>query len=326
MRGIVLDEVQRVSLATPAHPKIQAFQRWLVQQTSAQLEAKFHERQQERALLMNLLGAPMERLLTHEAMLEQYMAHCYAPPTLPTLPAPTCRDCVHCAADRYNPDGFVCWQGWTTGRPKRLTTFEVCDAFADKRARPRPPSRYDIQREMDRWLAAHGIHYHAGRWKAHQHDLRRQAGTWGFSVGRQWERAVRAWLTACYGERFFVPHRWLIIVDRAGVTHYREVDGIERVDDTHAFIYEIKHHAMGYTQLAREYIPLLRRAYPERVFTPIEINAGHPYRLLPAGDIPPIHTLASLDERMPNGQYQLLVLPEVPQYNRHREAHTQRNV
>jgi hypothetical protein len=321
MRGIVLEDVQRVVLVTARHPKIQAFQRWLAQQTTAQLEAKFHERGRERERLTSLLGAPMERLLTHDAMLEQYIAHVYAPPPLPTLPPPTCRDCRHCADDRYHPGGSVCWQGWTAGPPKRLTTFEVCGAFSDTRVQPRPPSRYDIQREMDGFLAAHGIRYHAGRWKAHQHDLERQAGSWGFGVGTQWEVAIRAWLTACYGETFFVPHRWLIITDRSGATHYREVDGIERVDDTQAFVYEIKHHARGYTQLAREYIPLLRMAYPERVFTPIEINAGNPYLVCPIRDMPPIRPLASLDDRLPNGQYQLLVLPTIPAHDRCQAAY-----
>ena len=79
---------------------------------------------------------------------------------------------------------------------------------------------------------------------------------------------MRAWLTACYGERFLVPQRWLIVTTCYDTVQLREVDGIERVDDTQAFVYEIKHRTPGYAQLAEEYVPLLRLAYPSGSLPP----------------------------------------------------------
>lgn len=313
MRGIVLADVRRVQLVTASHPAITSFQRWLAQRITTNLETKFHERQQERDRLASLLGAPFDVLLTQEAMVEQYMKHVYKAPPLPQLPSPTCHDCRHCAVDRYTPGGFVCWDGYAPGaRPRRLTTFAVCQGFADRRPQPQPPSWYEIKREMDAYLAVHGIRYHAGRWKAHQYDLERQAGTWGFQVGRAWEADVRGWFQEHYGVGFFVPHRWLIVTDCHGCTHYREVDGLERTDDTHAFVYEFKHQSPGYVQLAQEYLPLLRLAYPTRVFTPVEINAADPYVSMSALTAPKIRVIPSLEARKPDGQYQLFVLSMSP--------------
>jgi len=209
MRGIVLAEVRRVQLVTASHPEIAAFQRWLAQRITTNLETKFHERQQERDRLASLLGVPFDALLTQEAMVEPYVKHVYTARPLPQLPPPTCYDCRHCAVDKFTTGGFVCWEGYTPGaRPRRLTTFTVCQGFADRRPQPQPPSWYEIKREMDAYLDIHGIRYHAGRWKAHQHDLERQAGTWGFQVGREWEADVRGWFQEHYGAGFFVPQGW----------------------------------------------------------------------------------------------------------------------
>jgi hypothetical protein len=162
---------------------------------------------------------------------------------------------------------------------------------------------------MKAWMLAHGIHYHTGRWKAHRADLAHEAGVLGFDVGRAWEQTVRTWLETCYGPRFFAPQRWLLIHTRSGAKQYREVDGVERVDATQAFVYEIKHGEYGYFQLAEEYLPLLQHAYPTRLFTPIEINSVNPYSPAEAQRWQ-IHPIAGLEDRVMNGQYQLLILPE----------------
>ena len=303
MRGIRWEEVAGVELVTPSHPAIQQFQRLKARHIADTLEVTAHARQQERDQLVALFGAPITALLTEEALLAQYIAHHYTPP------AP-CRDCRHWAPDRYHPGQDVCWYGWTGGPPRRLRTLAPCDAFTDRRFQAEPPSRWAILHEMKEWMAAHGIRYHGGRWKAHRDDLAREAGTLGFAVGIQWERTVRDWLAQCYGDQFFVPHRWLLIHTHVGTLQYREVDGIERVDATHAFIYEIKHGPPAYPKLAAEYVPLLQRVYPERTFTPIEINVHNPYH----GQTPsaaPIQQLAILDDRQMNGRYQLLVLPPI---------------
>jgi hypothetical protein len=316
MRGIIWDEIRRVELVTARDGRVRDFLRWRDRHIRETLEAKFHERQAERAQLTALFGVPMEQLLTREAMLEVYIARHYTPPPVRTLPPPTCLNCPHCTRDRYQAGAHVCWHGWTRGqRPKALRTLEICGAFVETRPRPSVPTRYDIEREMLAWMATEGLRFHAGKWKAYAHDLKREAGEWGFGVGAQWEQDVRAWLTVCYGERFFVPQRWLVVTDRTGAHHYREVDGIERVDGTHAYVYEIRHRTPGYAQLADEYMPLLRMAYPERVFTPVEINAANPYHsLYPGHAPPPVRVLASLEERTMDGQYQLLVLEQIPQY------------
>jgi hypothetical protein len=308
MRGIDSTQVQRVVLATADHPKVQGFQRWLSKRTTADLEAKFHDRREERALLAKLLGAPIEHLLTREAMVEQYQRFAYRPPM--RLPPPTCRDCRHCAPDRYRAGGYVCWQGWEGGPPRRLTTLKVCGALQDRRPGAGPPTWHELRDELTAYLAAYGIRYSPARWKAHMHDLQREAGATGFDVGRQWEADIRAWIAAQYGERFFLPQRWLMARDSTGTVHYREVDGIEQVDARHAFVYEIKHHTQGYAQLMREYIPLLRLAYPQCLFTPLEINASNPYSGLSRAE-PCIQRISTLDERAPNGQYQLFVLSNV---------------
>jgi hypothetical protein len=312
MRGIRWAEVARVEFVTPTHPAIQSFLAWKARHIARQLEVKAHERRQEREDLMRLFGAPIEQLLTEEGLLTQYQARIYHPPKVEPLPPPTCRDCWHWAPDRYHPGGAVCWEGWTAGPPRRLTTLDVCGAFADRRPQPHPPTRWDIQREMKEWMHAHGIRYHSGRWKAHRDDLAHQAGRLGFAVGTDWEHRIREWLSICYGPHFFAPQRWLLIHTKAGALQYREVDGVERVDATHAFVYEIKHGDRGYAQLADEYIPLLQRAYPERMFTPIEINARDPYQCQAPEPGVMIHRLPSLEARMMNGAYQLLVLSEVP--------------
>lgn len=313
MRGIIWEEVQRVDLVAAHHPQVQRFLRWRDRRIRERLEATFHERQQERQRLQALFGVPFERLLTLEALVEQYSAHVAAESVSAPLAPPTCRECRHCAGDKYHPGAYVCWEGWRGGPPRRLSTLIPCTAFTESRPQAQAPTWWSRKQALEAFLAAHGIRYHAGRWQAHQHDLAREAGTWGFAVGTQWERDVRAWLTTCYGPRFFVPHRWLLVTDCAGATHYREVDGIERVSATEAFVYEIKHRTPGYTQLMEEYIPLLRRAYPDRVFTPIEINADNPYRASFGTTPPPVRLLGSLDERTMDGHYQLLVLAEIPQ-------------
>jgi hypothetical protein len=225
MRGIRWEEVARVEFVTATHPAIQSFLAWKARHIASQLEVKFHERRQEREALMRLFGVPIEQLLSEEDLLAQYQAHIYHPPTMAPLPPPTCRDCWHWAPDRYHPGGAVCWEGWTAGPPRRLTTLDICGAFADRRPQPQPPSRWDILREMKEWMQAHGLRYHGGRWKAHREDLAHQAGRLGFDVGTAWEQAVRDWLTTCYGPRFFVPQRWLLIHTKAGAKQYREVDG-----------------------------------------------------------------------------------------------------
>jgi len=313
MRGIRWEDVTRVRLVKPTHPDVVAYQRKLAYRNTLQLDATFQEREQERQLVSRLLGEPFERLTTQDAMLDAFMAHVYQAPPLPSLPPPTCRDCRHCAPDRYDPGRFVCWQGWTGGRPKALTTLLPCAAFSDTRPQPSPPSRWQIHHDMNAFLALHGIHYNGSRWKGHRNDLAREAGTWGFQVGTQWEHDVRAWLTARYGAGFFSPYRWLLIDTRSGAQLFREVDGIERVDATAAFVFEIKHHTSGYVQLTQEYIPLLQRAFPGRLFTPIEVNVGDPYGGLLERTPLPIRRLQSLDDRTMNGEYQLFVLPAIPE-------------
>jgi hypothetical protein len=316
MRGIVWEDVRHVRLVKPTHPEVLTYQQKLAYRTTVQLDAKFHEREQERHAVSSLLGEPFERLTTQDEMLDAFIAHIYQAPPLPQLPPATCRDCRHCAPDRYHPGSFVCWQGWTAGRPKALTTMQPCPALTDTRQPPSAPSRWEIHHDMTEFLALHGIRYNGSRWKAHRNDLAREAGDWGFQVGTQWEQDVRAWLTGCYGEDFFSPYRWLIIDTRSGAKLFREVDGIERLNEHQAFVYEIKHHTSGYVQLTKEYIPLLRRAFPERMFTPIEINVGDPYGSLLERISVPIRRLRSLEERTMDGQYQLFVLPTIPEEDR----------
>jgi hypothetical protein len=323
MRGIIWEEIRRVELVTARDSRVQGFVRWRDRHRRERLEIRFHERQAERAQLTALFGVPMEQLLTREAMLEVYIARHYTPPPpTPPLPPPTCLNCPNCARDRYQAGAYICWHGWVRGqRPKAIPTLEVCDVFVDRRPRPPVPTRYDIEREMLAWMAEHGLRFHAGTWKAYADDMQRDAGDWGFRVGTQWEQDVRDWITTSYGERFFVPQRWLVVTDRTGAWHYREVDGIERVDGTHAYVYEIKHNTAGYHQLAEEYLPLLQRAYPDRMFTPVEINSMHPSLL---GDAykaaPALRLLRALEERTMDGQYQVLWLTEIPQYTSKEEA------
>jgi hypothetical protein len=314
MRGIPWNDIVRVRLVKPTHPEVLAYQRRLVYLSTLDLDAKFREREQERELLSTLLGEPFERLTTQEEMLEAFMAHVYQPPPLPTLPPATCLDCRHCSGDRYHAGGFVCWQGWTPGgRPKVLQALGPCADFQDKRPPPAHPSPWQIRQDMADYLALHGIQYNGSRWKGHRNDLEREAGTWGFQAGRQWEQDVRTWLVGRYGDAFLSPYRWLIIDTRAGAHLFRELDGLERVGDQQAFVYEIKHHTSAYVKLTKEYLPLLQRAYPTRMFTPIEINIGDPYGGLVARTALPIRRLLSLEERRIDGGYQLLVLPEIPE-------------
>src|SRR4029450_9028441 len=126
------------------HPTIRSFHAWKARHIASQPEVKFHERRQERADLVRLFGAPIEQLLTEEGLLAQYQAH--IAPTLPRapLPPPTCRECRHCAPDRYHPGHEVCWQGGTGGRPKQLTTLTICEAFTDRRPEAQPPSEWTL--------------------------------------------------------------------------------------------------------------------------------------------------------------------------------------
>jgi len=64
----------------------------------------------------------------------------------------------------------------------------------------------------------------------------------------------------------------------------------------------------------QEYLPLLRLAYPARVFTPIEINAADPYSYMAALTAPKIRVIPSLAARKPDEQYQLLVLSMSPDH------------
>jgi hypothetical protein len=77
MRGIIWDEIRRVELVTARDPRVQAFLRRRDRHRRYQLEVKFHERQAERARLSELFGAPIDRLLTREDLVDEMHAFVY---------------------------------------------------------------------------------------------------------------------------------------------------------------------------------------------------------------------------------------------------------
>jgi hypothetical protein len=211
----------------------------------------------------------------------------------------SCLSCRHSSEDRYVPGSRVCWQDWRPGtRPRRLTSDRPCPLYA---ARQLPEQR------MHQWLTeVHGIAVNGMRWQGHQHDLRREAGTYGFHQGQSYEARVRQWIATQYGADFFLPHRWLCAINRQGGQFFRQVDGIERHDPTTAFVYEIKQHDSGYAQLMEVYLPLLRKAFPSIRFYPLEINKGPVSPWWPTDR--PLAILASLEARQPCKAYQYFTL------------------
>jgi hypothetical protein len=158
---------------------------------------------------------------------------------------------------------------------------ELREAVAHAMDRWRIGEPYPVGGELWRRLAAlenrlrpHGIQYSASRWEAHRCDLdgtSRPAE--GFELGRNWERAVRAWIDFHHGPAFFLPQRWLVASSADGRRWFREVDGIEKRGPAEAIVYEIRHRHHGAPDgLQTVYVPLLKRAFPHVTFASLEIN------------------------------------------------------
>lgn len=292
MRGVSLDRLVSVRLAGELDPDIVSFRTWLARKSAVRNEQILHERALEREQLEGLLQTPIATLLDPAALLRAFAQRIHGAPTH------SCMTCQHWGEDRYRPGGNICWLGWVPGqRPRVLHALTACASHALGRG---------AQDALTQWLVAHRIHYSPQRWQAHREDLARQAGAVrGFSLGSQWEHAVRAWLTTRYGADFFLPERWLIAVDTTGTRHYREVDGIERVSADTAYVYEIKHHTAAADTLLEEYVPWLERACPGVTWSPIEVNAANAYQWspMPRGTV----VLPRIEARTVGPVYQLWI-------------------
>ncbi len=306
MRDIRLENVASVKLLTPTHPDVVEFKRRIQRRQAEELELKFHERAEERKRLEDIFGVPFQELLDGNRRNEERMLEIFARENLdgyqpPKPPEPSCKACRHSAHDKLNPGALVCWQGWSGGRPKRA--LEPCNHFTPSSAAlPDPP-----EKRLTWFMESQGISVNGSRWRGHAHDLRREAGVYGFHQGHSYEVRVRDWIRSHYGDAFFRPHRWLRVLDRAKHTHFREVDGLEKQGDQTVYVYEIKQHDSGYEQLVNLYIPLLVMALPTTHFYPIEINKCSPSRFWKPDY--EIEFLAHLDERHPSEAYQMFVLP-----------------
>jgi hypothetical protein len=301
VRGIILSEVASVRLVDATDPAVRTFQAECAQRSTESSRRTREKRQAERAQLVALCSeiagraVPIEEALNIDGVRTLYRARFVRP-----LP-PACARCQHFGPDKRRPGGAVCWLNWQhRGVPRRLPSApRACPEF-----RPHWTIREAERNAFDSFLAQHGVVYSPQRWAAHHHDLRGEFGlAWGFAVGQHWEHTVRAGL----GSGFFWPERWLVVTMRSGAVEFREVDGLERVNDQAAFVYEVKHGPPGYPQLVDLYVPLLQRAFPAVRFVPLEINAGDPYRWEPPPG--PLTRLRTLAERRLEAGYQLLVLP-----------------
>jgi hypothetical protein len=310
MRGIILEQVAHVRLAGESDPAVQRFRTEMARRTTESLEQKYHERAQERARLLSVFNASLDDVLDIERLCALYGAR-----FIPSR-GPSCVDCQHVGEDRWRPGQWVCWRPWKTGlarRPRPLTTLTPCADFVPGWRRTE-----ETRTALVEFLGQHGIHYSVARWRAHRLDVEREAGSWGFQAGQQWESRVRAWLTTIEGVAFRLE-RWLVITTRAGAQQFRQVDGIERVSAQAAFVYEIKRggFGVGYHQLIDVYVPLLMCAFPHVTFVPLEINSEDPFRWHAAPG--PLTQLETLSDRRLEAGPQLLVLPEarLTQLERH---------
>ena len=138
-------------------------------------------------------------------------------------------------------------------------------------------TRYPFNSAKRQFEKVMGFGFSGSRWEAHARDLEESTEfKSGFKLGIEYETRIRSFIAEKFNVKF-IEHRWLKATEHNGKTHYFEVDGIEKLAEKTALVYEIKHgYSPGCYQLLGEYIPLLKIAFPKVQFFPIEINDAKP--------------------------------------------------